>query len=256
MTKEYLDLLENVLSFSLWKEPLKPLNYTAKRGLGMKALRQVDKVLRKGGLAIAIVPKHTAAEGKDWPVCAHTMIGQARLRNIRQLCDEVDWSGVRGAYVECGVWRGGASIYARACLSRERPVICCDTFAGMPQDNVEPQFSTYDVLAVSEQEVRENFSRFRLNDNVHFVKGPFSETLSCWSRPIAILRVDGDMYSSTTHVLTHLGQFVTPGGFIIIDDWNLPLCRMAVEVYRKLWNISSTIVEIDNNGIYWQVEDQ
>jgi O-methyltransferase len=36
---------------------------------------------------------------------------------------------------------------------------------------------------------------------------------------IAILRLDTDWYASTKHELEHLWPHITPGGFLIIDDY-------------------------------------
>jgi O-methyltransferase len=56
--------------------------------------------------------------------------------------------------------------------------------------------------------------------NAHIFKGWFNETLPRYDgKPIAILRVDGDWYDSTMDVLTHLHQYVVPGGLIILDDY-------------------------------------
>ena len=49
-----------------------------------------------------------AAEGRDWPARAHTMIGFKRLANIRTCVETVLDDGVPGDLIETGVWRGGA----------------------------------------------------------------------------------------------------------------------------------------------------
>lgn len=183
---------------------------------------------------------------------AHTMAGRKRLENIRELCDRVTSENVQGSFVECGVWRGGASIFARACLPMDRHVICCDSFQGLPFDQTEPDFNSYDFLAVTEAEVRRNFESYRLNENIRMVKGPFSETLRSLEGPIAILRADGDMFSSTIQILSWLYEKVSPGGYVIIDDWNLEPCRRAVEFYRDSNQITGVLVPIDGVAVYWQ----
>ena len=54
--------------------------------------------------------------GRDWPRRAHTMIGGARLRNLRQCVETVILEGVPGDFIETGAWRGGACILMRAVL--------------------------------------------------------------------------------------------------------------------------------------------
>jgi hypothetical protein len=53
-------------------------------------------------------------EGTDWPLYGMTMIGMDRLDNLQMAVEDVLMTGVPGDFVECGVWRGGASISARA----------------------------------------------------------------------------------------------------------------------------------------------
>ncbi len=40
--------------------------------------------------------------------------GLLRMDNIQQLLDDVIKNDILGDFVECGVWRGGASLFARA----------------------------------------------------------------------------------------------------------------------------------------------
>ena len=50
---------------------------------------------------------HARAIGADWPRSAQTMIGRARMRNLRQACEKVLLDDVPGDFLEAGVWRGG-----------------------------------------------------------------------------------------------------------------------------------------------------
>jgi O-methyltransferase len=61
------------------------------------------------------VPKRE--RGWDWPPEAETMIGRYRLDNIQDAIRTVIAEDVPGDWLETGVWRGGASIFARACLA-------------------------------------------------------------------------------------------------------------------------------------------
>lgn len=64
-----------------------------------------------------------------------TMVGVHRLRQQRQLIQRVQH--LPGDFVECGGWRGGASIAAREALdvfghATPRRVWMFDSFAGLP----------------------------------------------------------------------------------------------------------------------------
>lgn len=248
--ESYLNLLADCLCFELWDEPLKPLSATAQTGVGISILKWVDGFLRRHQLAFGIV--HTMPKPTYWPTLADTMVGRKRLRNIRLLCEEVETNAIPGAWVECGVWRGGASIYARACLDVRREVVCCDSFCGLPKDSLEAQYEKFDFLRVPESTVQKNFEKYHLYHNVRFVKGYFRDSLPHLKDPIAILRADGDMYSSTMDILTNLEPHVAKGGFVIIDDWCLPLCKYAVETYRRQQGITAPLIDIDGYAVYWK----
>src|ERR1700733_5437631 len=92
-----------------------------------------------------LVRKHPFDEyarnrGLDWPADALTMIGMQRLTSLQHCVETVLADGVPGDLVECGVWRGGASILMRAVLSaygdQTRRVWLADSFAGVPPPDV------------------------------------------------------------------------------------------------------------------------
>ena len=206
------------------------------------------------------------SQGLDWPEKAHTMIGFYRLRNIRQLVQFVLQNKIPGDFIETGAWRGGASIYARAILKAhhciDRTVWVADSFEGLPKPEEDKYpadagdvHHTYSDLAVSLEQVKENFSKYDLLDNqVKFLKGWFKDTLP--TAPIdrlAILRLDGDMYSSTIEAITALYDKLAAGGFVIVDDYNaVPACKQAITDFRNERNITDPIVNIDRIGVFWQ----
>jgi hypothetical protein len=90
---------------------------------------------------------------------------------------------------------------------------------------------------------------------VVFLQGWFEDTLP--NVPIdklAVMRLDGDLYSSTVDSLSNLYPKLSVGGYCIIDDYALDGCRAAVDDYRAERNIKSPIVKIDHTGIFWKKE--
>jgi hypothetical protein len=194
------------------------------------------------------------------------MIGKVRLRNLRDLLEKAIADGVPDDFIETGVWRGGACVYARAIFEahgvRNRTVWVADSFCGLPSpDNASfpadagDPHHTFPELAVSAETVRANFARFGLLDGqVRFLEGWFKDTLA--AAPIerlAVLRLDGDMYESTTQALEALYPKVSPDGFVIIDDYLLPACHQAVEDFRRKHEINAPLEEVDGAAVYWQV---
>lgn len=207
--------------------------------------------------------------GLDWPAEALTMIGMQRLTSLQHCVETVLEDNIPGDLVECGVWRGGASILMRAVLSaygdRTRRVWLADSFAGVPPpdpknfkaDKGDKLYRAAAVLAVPEAQVRANFERYGLlDDQVRFLPGWFKDTLhDAPIEHISVLRLDGDLYESTIQALDALYPKLSSGGFCIIDDYHpIPACKKAVTDYREKHGITAEIVEVDGTGVLWRKE--
>lgn len=240
--------------------------WTQRRKWTMQILKAVDFFLKKFGFRIC-KEYHTTKEnrmiGNDWPLYADTMIGIKRLNNIDTLFFNAISQGVRGDFIETGVWRGGACIFARAFLDyydiKDRKVWVCDSFEGLPKGSVKEDrgstFHTRKELAASLDVVRENFRKYDLlDDRVVFLKGWFKDTLPTIPKDqkFAIIRLDGDMYESTMDALVHLYPKLSKGGYCVIDDYHLSGCKKAVDDYREKHWITDHIIQIDQFAVYWR----
>jgi len=160
-------------------------------------------------------------------------------------------SGIYGCFVECGVG-AGAQLMAMALANRNKDIIGFDSFEGIPlsgpHDDQQPGIGKpeHDVnLPISERLVSSNVTSHSIENikqnfvqagigmaNVKLIRGWFQNTLPKFKNtPIALLRLDGDLYESTLCCLEHLYPMVTVGGIVIIDDYALPGCRKAVYDY-------------------------
>jgi hypothetical protein len=194
------------------------------------------------------------------------MIGLERLSQLQQAIVDLSAREVPGDIVETGVWRGGASIFLTEVLNvvgdTSRRVFVADSFDGLPTP--DPRYPVdegdhhhqIDYLRVSRAEVEENFRKFRVDmRRVEFVEGWFSDTLhQIPSREIALLRLDGDMYSSTMQSLEALYDRVVPGGYVVVDDYNLIGAHQAVHDFLDSRSKSVKFVDIDGAGVFWVVE--
>ena len=238
----YLDLMESTLIGAVYEDPPLPIF----------DWKQFDPNVRNRGF--------------DWPKNAFSMIGAARIRNFRVLIERVISDEVPGDIVETGVWRGGASILARAVLAaygvRDRRVILADSFKGLPPPDKDQYpadagsvFHEYSELAVSEDKVQSNFEKFGLfDDQVVLLKGWFKNTMPLVpSDRIAILRLDGDLYESTIIPLMHLFDKVSTGGWIIVDDYEcVPACKLAIQDFLSGRGLMPDIRPIDGVGVFFE----
>jgi O-methyltransferase len=55
--------------------------------------------------------------------------------------------------------------------------------------------------------------------------------------------------------LTSLYDKVSPGGFIIVDDYGvLPQCARAVHEFRAARQVTTPLETIDWSGVFWRKE--
>jgi O-methyltransferase len=268
----YLDLLKRALlgqtvgPATLLRPAPDPADMQGRHGRLARALHQPP-----GGIPAEAVEFDLSdnADGRIsvWglPPWAMTMIGTRRMENIERCVRQVLQDGVPGDLIETGVWRGGATIFMRGVLRAfgvtDRKVYVADSFQGLPPPDAQryPADEGLDLhlwpgLAVSIDEVKANFDRYGLLDGqVEFVKGWFRDTLpTLKGHRWAVVRLDGDLYESTTDSLENLYDGLEPGGWLIVDDFEIAACRQAVTDFRDRRRIDDPISEIDWTGICWQ----
>jgi O-methyltransferase len=267
----YLDLMKRCLTRFIFPDTYQPMRRPSRdrHPIAWAVYPSVAGFLDRFGARLFRQARFDPAQravGLDWPAEADTMIGLKRLDNLQDCIETVVREGVPGDLIETGVWRGGACIFMRAALNAfgdaERKVWVADSFAGLPapdgryqQDEGDTHWKMSHVLAITLDDVKANFSRYGLlDDRVRFLKGWFKDTLP--TAPIerlAVLRLDGDMYSSTMDALISLYPKLSPGGFVIVDDYNaVEACRKAIAYFRALNGIEDPILPIDWTGAYWR----
>lgn len=167
-----------------------------------------------------------------------TMVPATSLIELaRQVCAILTFN-IPGDFVECGVWRGGSSFLIAELLRQagvqDRKVWLFDSFEGLPppqeidgavalayaQHPEDPWY--HDNCSASLEDVRTSAAALGLTAYTHFVKGWFDQTLPVHRQrigPIALLRVDGDWYSSVRCCLEQLYDQVVDGGLVVLDDY-------------------------------------
>lgn len=274
----YLDLLKKCLTASIYDESAwkviegQPTMKSSRKGLLMRGANLVRpwlvKQLRRRSLMLVQNKRFDPAVregGEDWPCFGFSMMGHRRLDNLQQCLVDVLKNNVPGDFIETGAWRGGATIFMRAVLKchgvTDRIVWVADSFQGLPPPKNAADgwdFSHIEHLAVSLEQVKANFSKFNLLDEqVRFLPGWFKDTLpTAPIKKLAILRLDGDLYSSTMDTLENLYSKVSHGGYVIVDDYySWAACKRAVDEFLARKAFKGTILKIDNGGAYWRVED-
>lgn len=194
---------------------------------------------------------------------------------IAALCGAVEYvvrCGIPGAFVECGVWRGGSSMAAALTLQQlgktDLDLYLFDTFAGMPPptdaDKValtgEPaaavlarsdRLTSYEWAYAPLDDVRRNLAGTGYPpERVRLVVGKVEDTVPAHAPdPICILRLDTDWYESTRHELVHLFPRLAVGGVLIVDDYgHWSGARQAVDEYLAEQRVRMLLNRIDYTG--------
>jgi O-methyltransferase len=258
LRRMYLDLLKRALTHTLYW----PLDLYWSTDFESPEMREaVQQAFARGEVDL----RQMRDEGRDWPRFGQTMVGAHRLENVQACVERVLAEGVPGDLIEAGAWRGGVSIFMRGVLKAygitDRTVFAADSFRGLPPPNPEEypadtadQHHTADMLIVSREDVEQNFRLYDLLDGqVAFLEGWFRDTLpTVRDRTWAVVRIDGDMYESTMDALVNLYPRLSPGGYVIIDDFAYDPCRKAVADFRCAQKIDEPIERIDWTGVFWR----
>lgn len=187
----------------------------------------------------------------------YTMISLERAYVIYKAVEYVQTRGIRGAFVECGVWKGGASMLMALSLQAlggaPRHLYLYDTFSGMTAPGREDRVAWNGVpvrkkweedrrgekqnfthWAIPREEVLANFTRIDYpSSHLHTVEGDVRLTLQRRTPGrIALLRLDTDWYDSTRAELERLYPRLRRGGVLLIDDYgHFTGARKAVDEY-------------------------
>jgi hypothetical protein len=180
---------------------------------------------------------------------------------------------IAGAFVECGVWKGGQIIVGMEqlkLLDDLRDVYLYDTFAGMTEPSeldvdtngviaseelkdIEPAADNLWV-AVSLQDVVRNLKKVEYpEEKVHYIVGDIRETLNVKDNlpeEISLLRLDTDWFDSTYRELEVLYPRLSDGGVLLIDDYgHWKGSKMAADKYFSELGIDPFWVAVDSSCV-------
>jgi O-methyltransferase len=183
---------------------------------------------------------------------------------------------IRGVFLECGTWKGGCAV-AMLLAQREffgrvhRPVYMLDSFEGLPavsekdgplaaqwQAGVDKE-KFFDNCKAAQEDLERLLTAHRFHtDEYQVVRGWFDATVPQVAREldhrnIAVLRLDGDWYSSTNVALLHLCPLVSEGGIVIVDDYYAwDGCARAVHDYLSCTDLPYRVKSLPYNfGAYF-----
>lgn len=184
-----------------------------------------------------------------------TMVSENEFNLILNNHDNI--SHIDGDIVECGVWRGGVSIFLSHVFP-DKDIWVCDSFEGFqPLEIAKHQYSRerhtnsithnfHGPIGISLEEVQSHFITYGLGEQqrIKFLKGFVKDTLpTSGIQQIALLRIDVDAYSATLETLEELYDKVQPGGYIVFDDSCLVETLDAIKFFFNQRSIDSFLID-------------
>lgn len=181
-----------------------------------------------------------------------------------EFCRQLIEEEIPGCFVECGVFAGvHPAIMWKACnddsgsngdgTDRCRIIHLFDSFEGIPHagqqdtDDIANELFKHGrdgalkssgISACSLEAVHHHMEEWNVNQsNMVFHKGWVENTIPPIAEkfgPIAMLRIDVDLYSATKTVLDYLLPHLSVGGYLVLDDMNLRGCQKAVFEHLRM----------------------
>lgn len=202
----------------------------------------------------------------------YTQTSVERVYGLIEAVRYLEAAQIPGAFVECGVWRGGSMMAVAQTLIQlnrtQRQLMLFDTFEGMNAPTADdvtfdgrPAADKFSQTQRSKnssswcyaslEDVKNNLSLTSYPaERIQYIKGMVEDTIPAHApAQIALLRLDTDWYESTRHELVHLYDRLAIGGVLIIDDYgHWRGSRKAVDEFLAERKIPLLLNRLDYSG--------
>ncbi len=173
---------------------------------------------------------------RSWLLSEHAgTVDPDRLDVIAEHLGHVVRTGIGGAVVEIGCYRGAMALWLRAVLDglgdSDRQIHVYDSFAGLPPAGAHDSdhLRAGDLVASPDEVIATHDRWGRTPPVIH--PGWFADTLPVeLPTTIAFAYLDGDFHDSILTSLIHCVPRLAPGGRLIVDDY------ADVDANPRAWN--------------------
>ena len=189
---------------------------------------------RDAGAEIEAQLRQLGYAGQLRQLTALRQVYDARLAVMRLLAQELD--EVPGAVAELGVFQGAFAAELNRCLP-DRPLYLFDTFEGFDARDVAAEqaagYSRARVQDFSETSMERVRAALPHPEQAVFCKGYFPETIPDEPLQFALVSLDPDLYEPVYAGLTYFYPRLSPGGALIIHDYNSAQFTGVAEAVRR-----------------------
>lgn len=198
-----------------------------------------------------------------------TYLSVRRFRTLERLVKQIKSEDIGGCVVECGIALGGSAIVLTQLSGR--PFRGYDVFGMIPapsENDPAAVHERYRTIAAGESEgikgddyygylpdlyerVQATFADYGLpvdGRKIKLIKGLFEDTLSL-DEPVALAHIDSDWHDSVKLCLERLWPQLSPGGFVVLDDYiDYGGCRAAADSFVAT-RPDASLVQISPNAV-------
>jgi len=190
-----------------------------------------------------------------------TLLSTERLYGIFNAVGTIIDNDIEGAFVECGVFKGGGFGFLLDLLDslgvQDRDVYAYDTFDGFPDDTID---TLYDGKAFKREDWHTHNFRDVFDANIARSDYPKHRIIVCSGSvletipetlpdKIAYAYLDTDYYDATLHQLGHIYPRMVPGSTLFVDDYgHFEGCRKATDEYLSGLRPAPFVFRIDYTG--------
>lgn len=193
-------------------------------------------------------------------VIPHSLVDPMNLAFLQRVAQRLNAERVPGAFVECGVYRGGSAgvLAFEAMRTPDRELWLFDAFAGMPpaSDKDDDRARAIEGEFVgSEQQTRRILERVGMDPaRTHLRAGWFEDTFPAADvAPVALLHVDCDFYDPVKLTLETFYPRLSPGAYVVINDYgSYEGCRVATDEFLAAIEEDVVPAALDLHVVFFQ----
>jgi len=176
---------------------------------------------------------------------------KVRFYNFWFQIERLKRSNIPGAFAELGVYKGETANMIHR-MDGARTLYLFDTFEGFSEKDLKNETSKdekYSTSNFSDTSVNAGQELFNEWNNVFFYQGYFPETTKdVTEEKYALVHLDADLYQPTLAALNYFYPKLSPGGVIIIHDYNHTWDGIKKAVDEFVVSIPESLIEIND----WQ----
>ncbi len=161
-----------------------------------------------------------------------------RFYNFWFQIERIKEENITGDFAELGVYKGHSAKIIHH-MAQERKLHLFDTFKGFTEKDIKNESgkaATYTTRNFADCSSKGVMEYIKGNENIIFHEGYFPDTTKGLEKTIfAFVNMDADMYNPTKAGLEFFYSHLSPGGVIIVHDYNhqWPGLMKAVDDFSK-----------------------